>query len=248
MEKLVNLYNLFKKDKRKERFDIILEPLQALTQLALLAFCPHGSKLSITNNLLQIQIPGWGQGLLRSYNQDKRDDMFFLFNAIVRFNNFYAYLKAPEAAAEDVQLFDLLIKLGKRGLDNILQTYAHIDQPSLLHTLHMYRTILENPGLVSGPKKGDADEHTKGNGNENEKTGLLAAAATSDPYSKKNIDEVFLGIRNLYSPCERVIILNLLRLLEQRPDQYDTYITSLNAAMVPINSQIKKWINDNIVY
>ena len=43
METLINLYNIFKKDNKKERFDIILEPLQAMTQLAFLAFYPPHS-------------------------------------------------------------------------------------------------------------------------------------------------------------------------------------------------------------
>ena len=58
MEALLNLYILFKKDYRKERFDIILEPLQAMTQLpdktnensVLLIFAPqidNGQILSI---------------------------------------------------------------------------------------------------------------------------------------------------------------------------------------------------------
>ena len=47
MDTLLSIYNLFKKDHKKERFDIILEPLQAMTQLAFLAFYPIGSKLTI---------------------------------------------------------------------------------------------------------------------------------------------------------------------------------------------------------
>ena len=119
---MMTLYNIFKNDpKKKERFDIILEPLQAITQLALMAFCPRGSKLTISNNLLSIQVPGWGQSLIRSYNHDKRDDLFFLFNSIVRFNKFYVYLTTGEST-EDKKLFELLVKLGKMGIDNILQT------------------------------------------------------------------------------------------------------------------------------
>ena len=79
MDKYLNLYHLMKRDKKKERFDIILEPLQAITQLALLSVSPKGSKLTISNNLLAIQQPGWFQGLLRSYNQDMKEDLFFLF-------------------------------------------------------------------------------------------------------------------------------------------------------------------------
>ena len=90
MDVISRLYVSLCRDKRKERFETILEPLQAITQLALLAFCPKGSKLSIANNVLFIQTPNWSQGFLRSYNQDQRDDLFFLFSVIRRFNKFYS--------------------------------------------------------------------------------------------------------------------------------------------------------------
>lgn len=221
-----NLYHLFKNDKRKERFDIILDPLQALTQLSLMAFCPKGSKLTIANNLLFIQTPGWIQGVLRSYNNDKRDDLFFLFNAIIRFNNFYAYLKTSEKK-DDRTLFELLIKYGKRGIDNILQTYSNVDQPALLHTLQLYRTLLDNPDLI-------IKETT--------------SSVSNNENSKKNIDEVFIKIRELYSHSDRSIICNILLLIEKHPEHYETYIQGMNNCMEPVNIQIKKWINDNIVY
>jgi hypothetical protein len=58
MDALIGLYGMFIKDKGKgkERFDIILEPMQAMTQIALISFCPKGSKLSITNNLIPLSI------------------------------------------------------------------------------------------------------------------------------------------------------------------------------------------------
>ena len=55
MDAAIKIYNLLKTDKRKERFDIILDPLQAVLQLALLSFCPKNSKLNIANNILTIQ-------------------------------------------------------------------------------------------------------------------------------------------------------------------------------------------------
>jgi len=221
MDTFISLYNLFKKDKKKERFDIILEPLQALVQLALLSFCPQGSKLTITNNLLYIQLPNWGQSFIRSYNQDKRDDVFFLFNAIVRFNRFY--LKETDTSEGNKLLFALLVKLSKAGIDNILQTYSNIDQPSLLHTLQMYRSILDKPEIF-------VDE------------------LNNDNNSQKNIDTVFIQIIKLYTPSDYNIIYNTLLLLEKNPENYETYMVGLNAIMNPINNKIKKWINDNIVY
>ena len=65
-------------DRSKERFEMILEPLQAMIQLALLSYCPIGTKLSISENILIIQPPGWGQGLKRKYNSDKKNDLALL--------------------------------------------------------------------------------------------------------------------------------------------------------------------------
>jgi len=218
MEALINLYSLFKKDYRKERFDIILEPLQAMTQLAFLAFYPIGSKLSINNNLIFIQSSSWAQGVLRTYNHDKRDDVFFLFNAIMRFNRFYVYLREEN---DDLRnLFELLITLGKLGIDKLLQTYANVDQASLLHTLQMYRTMLDKPDVFCG----DTDN------------------------SKKDIDEVFIKIRYIYSVNDLYILYHTLLLLEKQPENYLSYMTGINAIMQPKYDAIKKWINDNIVY
>jgi hypothetical protein len=220
MDTIISIYNIFKKDHRKERFDIILEPLQAMTQLAFLAFYPKGSKLSINNNLIFIQTTNWTQGLLRTYNNDKRDDVFFLFNAIIRFNRFYSYLRDEN---DDLRsLFDLLITLGKMGIDNLLQTYADVEQASLLHTLQMYRTMLDKPELFCGDVNSDN--------------------------SRKDIDDVFIKIREIYSNNELHILYNILLLVDKTPDHYETYMNGVNSIMSPKYSAIKKWINDNIVY
>jgi hypothetical protein len=218
MDTILNIYNIFKKDHKKERFDIILEPLQAMTQLAFLAFYPKGSKLSINNNLIFIQPTTWTQGLLRTYNHDKRDDVFFLFNAIMRFNRFYSYMRDENDDFRN--LFELLISLGKLGIDNLLQTYANVDQASLLHTLQMYRTILEKPDVFCGDSEN----------------------------SKKDIDEVFIKIRDIYTPHELNILYNTLLMVDKTPENYETYMNGLNAIMQPKYVAIKKWINDNIVY
>ena len=226
MEKVLYIYNLFKADKKKERFDIILEPLQAITQLALLSFCPKGSKLTISHNLLSIQTPGWGQGVWRSYNNDGKEDLFFLFNAIVRFNRFYSYLK--EASNEYCDLFDLLVQLGKRGIDKLLQTYSNIDQPALLHTLQLYRNLLDKPGLFTESEETEVNK-TQGVG-------------------KNNIDDVFMSIRELYNEHEFIILYQTLLLLEKNTDKYEIYIESINMMLSPVYDKIQKWIVDHIVY
>ncbi len=213
-----------KSEKKKERFDIILEPLQAVTQLALLSFCPKGSKLAIANNLLTIQEPSWVQGLWRSYNNDMKEDLFFLFNAIVRFNRFYIYLKTE--SDEYCDLFELLVQLSKRGIDKLLQTYATTDQPALLHTLQLYRILLDKPVMFT-----EAEE-----------------VEVNKIHGTNSIDDIFLNIRTLYTPHDFIILYQSLILLEKNPERYDVYMKGINTMLSPVHGQIQKWISDHIVY
>ena len=244
MDVISRLYVSLCRDKRKERFETILEPLQAITQLALLAFCPKGSKLSITNNVLFIQTPNWSQGFLRSYNQDQRDDLFFLFSVIRRFNKFYSgpssknsqdkasssnsaphySVKKHKSSSTSHELFSMLIELSKSGIDNLIQTYSESDQTTLLHTLRMYRTMLDRPDTFT-----DDD----GSAMEREKDG---------------IDEIFIQITELYSPVYIELLSNIFKLAQANPEQYQIYITGINTLMEPINSQLNKWISDHIVF
>jgi hypothetical protein len=128
--------------KKKERFDIILEPLQAFVQLALLSFTPTNSKINIYNNVLYIQIAGWKQSIMRTYYNDTKNDLFYLFNVINRFNKFYNNLTSINN--KDTNLFILLKSLATKGIDNLLQTYRQTENPALLHTLNIYKNMLHD--------------------------------------------------------------------------------------------------------
>ncbi len=176
------LYSTFI-NKKKERFDIILEPFQAITQLALLSFCPIGTKIAIQNNLLEIQYPGVSQPLIRWFNNDNKEDLFYLFNACRRFTLFYSFLQQIQEPSvfQDEQihnqndrdnidddknsvytthtniqsqihsqyndLYHILIVCAKEGLTKLSQTYGDVNKVSLLHTLQMYKVILDNPSF-----------------------------------------------------------------------------------------------------
>ena len=226
MSSATGLYTTFLGNKKKERFEIILEPLQALLQLALLAYCPIGTKLAIANNLLVVQHPYWGQALVRTYYQDSKDDLFYLFNVIARYNKFYSYMKDEDS--EERFLFKYLVTLAKKGIDNLLHTYTQIDRHALLHTLQMYKTMLESPDLFD---RSDSDDDTD-----------------QEISLETNIDDIFINIRKLYSKEEFIIIYNTLLLVERNPQSYEAYMTGLNNILEPTNQKIKKWINDNIVF
>jgi len=132
------LYKTVTGNKKKERFETILEPLQALIQIALLAYYPTGSKLTIQNNILHIQPPSYSQSVTRWYNNDTQEDLFYLFNIFCRFKKFYTDIKVEHA-----KLFELLIHLAKNGINNLIRTYNQTDKTHVLHTLQMYKNMLD---------------------------------------------------------------------------------------------------------
>lgn len=252
------LYNTFLGGK-KERFEIILEPLQAILQLALLSFTPIESKLTINNNILYIQSPNWSQGVVRSYYHDSKNDLFYLFNVFNRFNKFYKFLKNIKEDGEndseteedsetsnknnndEENLFTLLKKLATKGIDNLLQTYKQTDNPALLHTLNIYKNMLNNP-----EKSFSIDEHSQYNHSEYNLT--YNEYRQNGQNSSNDIDSVFKNIVKLYSKYDLIIIFNTLKLIIKCPNNYLDYSEGLNKILEPINKQIQKWIVDNVVY
>ncbi len=141
--------------KPKERFETILEPLQAVLQIGLLSFYPIGSKLAIHNNILTVQGPGYTQQVRRWYNNDKKEDVFYLYNVFSRFHKFYKHVLddttpggGGASAGDNRKLFLLLIELAKGGINNLTRTYNQTDKIHILHTLQMYKGMLDNPELV----------------------------------------------------------------------------------------------------
>ena len=159
------LYKTISGNKKKERFETILEPLQALIQIALLSYYPIGSKLTIQNNILHIQAPSYSQSVTRWYNNDTQEDLFYLFNIFCRFKKFYTDVKAGHT-----KLFELLISLAKNGINNLIRTYNQTDKTHVLHTLQMYKNMLDGtnhnyhvaatPIIIKEPNPANQHAHT----------------------------------------------------------------------------------------
>ena len=73
------------RQKPKERIDTVLEPMQVMIQLALLSFCPIGTKISVMNNTMSLQWPTLSQGIWRWFNKDSKEDLYFLFKVFMFF-------------------------------------------------------------------------------------------------------------------------------------------------------------------
>jgi hypothetical protein len=53
MQSTINfIYSTIRSKRKKERFETILEPLQAILQISYLSFAPIGTKLTIHNNII----------------------------------------------------------------------------------------------------------------------------------------------------------------------------------------------------
>lgn len=221
MAALKLVYSAIWADRNKERFEMILEPFQAITQLALLSYCPIGSKLSIADNILYIQCPGWKQSLVRSYNSDKKNDLVYLFSVIKRFHKFYRFLNLSDDP-ENQKLFNILIERGKIGMEKLIQTYSKSDGDHISQTLRMYIKLIDHPDTFKDVE--------------------------SVEDSGVNIDDVFSKIVTLYDEDNFTIILCLFRLMSKNPTMYQNYLLSMNESVEPVNYKLKKWISDNIVF
>lgn len=210
--------NTFANGKKKERFDTILEPLQCITQLALLSFCPVGTKISIEKNLLHLQMPTYSQGIIRWYKNDNKDDLFYLFYACKRFPIYYTSLK--NIKFKDTNLFDVLITHAKKGLDKLGETYSKVDKMSILHTLEIYKALLEKPDAIPMFDKDD----------------------------KKNIEEIFIKIKEVYTKPLLQIIFNAILVIQDDVKHYSTYVNSLGMMLEPTHNKITNWIHNNVLF
>jgi len=105
--------------KEKERADLILEPMQVMIQLALLAHSPIGTKISVSNNILSIQPPSMTQGAYRWWNNDNKDDLYYL------------------------DVYQYILAWAVKGLDKLSETYNKADKNNIRHTLALYRNVLD---------------------------------------------------------------------------------------------------------
>lgn len=206
----------------KEQCDMILEPLQVMITLALLGFSPIGTKIYISQNTLYLHKPVFYQGIVRWWEGDSKDDLYYLFHAIRRYYKWYK--KDVSVDDNSHKIYNFVLELAKVGLRNLIKTYQKSDKKSILHTLSLYSNILdlETPHLFDGTL------------NENS--------------SSINIDQVFENVVKLYDRRILVAIFNLLRLIKSSTNENDVvlYIEGINKVLIPTQNLIRNWIQQNL--
>ena len=220
------LYNTFIYNKQKDKVDMILEPLQSMLQLALLSICPVGTKLRIKENILYLQMPNIAQPIVRWYNADKKDDLYFLYAVIKRFITWYNPTLNNKSMMS-MELYQLIITMSIEGLNNLFKTYTASDSNTVIHVIQMYKNLLEynNDKIMIEDYIVDGDKN------------------------KINIDEVFEKIITIYD--ENILNVMYFSLLQaQTETEYNNknnVIDGLNMILNKYNLIIKEWIQLNLV-
>jgi hypothetical protein len=205
---------------------MILEPLQSMLQLALLSICPVGTKLRIKENILYLQMPNIAQPIVRWYNADKKDDLYFLYAVIKRFITWYNPTLNNKSMMS-MELYQLIITMSIEGLNNLFKTYTASDSNTVIHVIQMYKNLLEynNDKIMIEDYIVDGDKN------------------------KINIDEVFEKIITIYD--ENILSVMYFSLLQaQAETEYNNknnVIDGLNMILNKYNLIIKEWIQLNLV-
>jgi hypothetical protein len=235
------LYKTVYSRKKKERFETILEPLQAILQIALLSFYPVGTKITIQHNILTLQPPAYSQSMMRWYNNDTKEDLYFLFNVFHRFKKFYAHCRQDDGSVQH-RLHVLLTELAKTGINKLIRTYGQTDKPHILQTLTMYKFILDDqlsPDIMTLPTNASKTHKMKPILNDDEDATTTA---------NNTVDDIFTTIVDIYAPEMHNIIYNTLIMMQNNESNYQSYAEGLNKLMEPTCVQLKKWIDEHIVY
>jgi hypothetical protein len=201
--------------RQRERLEFILEPLQAILQIALLSFCPTGSKLTIRHNILEIQLPTYTQGLVRWFQSDSKEDLFYIFNVFRRFIQNYTHLEQI-TFADSQNLYKQLIQLAKQGLKKLIQTYNHSNNYTITHTLQIYESMLQHPSVFQNIQE--------------------------EPSEDATMDDIFTQISCIYNTHDLHLIYHSLIKMQYHQEHHTHMIEGLNKLLFPTNSNIQEWI------
>lgn len=129
-----------------ENKNIILEPMSCIFRMILLKYKLSGTKISIYNNSINYNEPNYLQGIIRSYNGDKREDLHNLYNP---------FLKSFEWYTVEDNIYRYFYEKCRDGLNLLLQSYEKdsIIYHTLNHYCKLFKDILEKKTIENEEQK-----------------------------------------------------------------------------------------------
>ena len=110
--------------------NLILEPLCCILKLILLQFKEKGTKISVSENSIYFNEPSYGQGIVRSFYGDCREDLHNIYHPLLKAVEWYP-----------IREFIIYYEECKKGLELLLEVYD--DNTTIHHTISHYISIIE---------------------------------------------------------------------------------------------------------
>lgn len=124
--------------------NFIIDPLTCLCKLALLYFAPLNTKLGISNHILELQEPEVGQWWRRTNNRDSREDIYLLYQPIIKSIKWYLMSEDKESVSIDDDTrnnIKVIAQFAILGLEKLQQTYK---DGNVVLTIQLYRNYLRH--------------------------------------------------------------------------------------------------------
>ena len=134
----------------RNKKSIILEPLSSIFRLILLNFKPVGTKISIINNSIKYNLPGFSQGILRNINGDGREDLHNLYNPLMKSLEWYSIEKNKN------EIYIYYYEKSIQGLQSLLASYGK--DTIIHHTINHYIKMIQDTLKLQNIDKLDIEE------------------------------------------------------------------------------------------
>ena len=175
----------------KQEKNMILDPLTCIIRLAILAFKPPGTKISINNNKITYCEPSIFQGTLRLAFGDNREDLHNIYNPIKKATTWFS--------DKDEHINNLFVH-AVSGLKVLKDSYSK--NSTIYHTLKLYQDLIKlnlkkvkpNYNCVETDDERDEAEKTRA----------------------RDLNKIYLKLKSLWSRRELSIINNLILELEHK--------------------------------
>lgn len=172
--------------------NIIIDPLSCFIKLSLLNFYPEGTKISISNNHITFNEPGYLQGLIRTIKGDGRDDLHNIFNPLQKGIRWYWKDIDDESKLNMISLlFDMTIS----GLSKLKKAYN--PNSTIQHTLDYYLVCVRDKKIIKSDRTENDNNSADG-------------AADGLNLSEDDNNKIHRFLKKLWNDRELDIIIGML--------------------------------------
>lgn len=247
-------------NKKKER-NTIIDPISCIIKLSLLNYYPDSTKISIHDNAIIFDEPGFLQGTYRKIYGDGRDDLHNLHNPISKAIQWYS--KVENISDLFILTIDGLNKLKKNYPDrsivsDALSSYVKLIQRGIINKSSKYTQMYENltdveKNYISSLDASVIGINNKSNESRNSGENNNKIIDINSEKKSKNIvvantkkveNEIHDFIKNLWSDSEIIIIIKLMNELKKSNDKRNL-LSTINTLVKTKEDRLHTFIEEH---